>query len=105
MHHRARCLRLFRWISRRAEFAGVPAPIQQPKLVRVLAERAGDYEADIRWGHVLTGFDQDANGVTVHVSGPDGGYQLRAKLPRRRRRRQQHDPQVGRHRFSRDVVV
>jgi 2-polyprenyl-6-methoxyphenol hydroxylase-like FAD-dependent oxidoreductase len=54
-------------------------PIQQPKLVQVLAERAGQYQADIRWGHGLTGFDQDADGVTVHVSGPDGDYELRAK--------------------------
>ncbi len=27
----------------------------------------------------LTGFDQDADGVTVHVTGPDGPYDLRAK--------------------------
>ena len=54
-------------------------PVQQPKLVQVLAERAGQYGADIRWGHPLTGFDQDADGVTVRVSGPDGDYELRAK--------------------------
>ncbi len=54
-------------------------PIQQPKLVQALSERAVQYHADIRWGHGLTGFDQDANGVTVHVSGPDGDYELRAK--------------------------
>jgi 2-polyprenyl-6-methoxyphenol hydroxylase-like FAD-dependent oxidoreductase len=54
-------------------------PVQQPKLVQVLAERAGQYGADIRWGHGLTGFDQDADGVTVRVSGPDGDYELRAK--------------------------
>ena len=54
-------------------------PIQQPKLVQALAERAVQYHADIRWGHGLTGFDQDANGVTVHVSGPDGDYELGAK--------------------------
>ncbi len=54
-------------------------PIQQPKLVQVLAERAGQYRADIRWGHGLTGFEQDADGVAVQVSGPDGDYRLRAK--------------------------
>ena len=54
-------------------------PIQQPKLVQVLAERAGQYEVDLRWGHGLAGFDQDADGVTVRVSGPDGDYELRAK--------------------------
>jgi 2-polyprenyl-6-methoxyphenol hydroxylase-like FAD-dependent oxidoreductase len=54
-------------------------PVQQPRLVQVLADRAGEYDVDIRWGHALTGFDQDADGVTVHVTGPDGVYQLGAK--------------------------
>ena len=54
-------------------------PIQQPRLVQALAERAVQYQADIRWGHGLTGLDQDADGVTVHVSGPDGDYELRAR--------------------------
>jgi 2-polyprenyl-6-methoxyphenol hydroxylase-like FAD-dependent oxidoreductase len=54
-------------------------PVQQPRLVEVLADRAGDYHTDIRWGHALTGFDQDPEGVTVHIAGPDGDYQLRAK--------------------------
>src|SRR5262245_47083718 len=55
----------------RSMFAGFPldlglapesqlfvVPVQQRGLVQVLAERAGEYAADIRWGHVLTGFDQ-----------------------------------------------
>ena len=46
-------------------------PIQQPRLVQGLAERAGEYDVDIRWGHALTGFDQNDDGVTVHVTGPD----------------------------------
>jgi 2-polyprenyl-6-methoxyphenol hydroxylase-like FAD-dependent oxidoreductase len=54
-------------------------PVQQRGLVQVLAERAGEYEADIRWGHALTGFDQHDDGVTVHVAGPDGAYDLTAK--------------------------
>jgi 2-polyprenyl-6-methoxyphenol hydroxylase-like FAD-dependent oxidoreductase len=54
-------------------------PVQQPKLVQVLAERAGQYDADIRWGHGLTGFDQQADGVMVRVTGPDCAYQLTAK--------------------------
>ncbi len=54
-------------------------PIQQPKLVQVLAERAGEYDADIRWGHTLTGFDEHDDSVTVHVSSPDGAYELTAK--------------------------
>ena len=31
-------------------------PVQQPRLVKILAERAGDAGADIRWGHRLDGF-------------------------------------------------
>src|ERR1700758_2374709 len=53
--------------------------VQQPRLVQLLAERAKKLGADIRWGHRLTGFDQRADGVTVHVAGPDGDYQLAAK--------------------------
>ncbi|MBU3060580.1 FAD-dependent monooxygenase [Nocardia sp. NEAU-G5] len=51
-------------------------PVQQRGLVQVLAERAGEYDADIRWGHTVTGFDQHDDGVTVHVAGPDGAYAL-----------------------------
>ena len=54
-------------------------PVQQRGLVHVLAERAGEYDADIRWGHALTAFDQHDDGVTVHVAGPDGAYDLTAK--------------------------
>jgi 2-polyprenyl-6-methoxyphenol hydroxylase-like FAD-dependent oxidoreductase len=54
-------------------------PVQQPRLVRVLAQRAGEYDADIRWAHALAGFEQHDDGVTVHVTGPDGPYDLTAK--------------------------
>jgi 2-polyprenyl-6-methoxyphenol hydroxylase-like FAD-dependent oxidoreductase len=54
-------------------------PVQQRGLVQVLAERAGEYDADIRWGHALTRFDQHDDGVTVHVAGPDGAYDVTAK--------------------------
>ena len=54
-------------------------PVQQPRLVQVLAQRAGEYDVDIRWGHTLTGFDQHADGVTVQVAGPDGAYELVAR--------------------------
>ncbi|MGB8386426.1 FAD-dependent monooxygenase [Mycobacterium sp.] len=54
-------------------------PVQQPRLVQVLAERAVEHDVEIRWSHALAGFDQDADGVTVHVTGPDGPYDLRAK--------------------------
>ncbi len=53
--------------------------VQQPRLVQVLAERSREYGTDIRWGHALTGFDQHADGVTVHVNGPGGAYQLETK--------------------------
>lgn len=53
--------------------------VQQPRLVRVLADRAGEYDVDIRWGHALTSFDQHADGVTVHVAGPDESYALPAR--------------------------
>ncbi len=54
-------------------------PVQQPRLVQVLAERASEYGVDIRWGQALAGFEQDDDGVTVHVAGPDGAYQVRTK--------------------------
>jgi 2-polyprenyl-6-methoxyphenol hydroxylase-like FAD-dependent oxidoreductase len=52
--------------------------VQQPRLVQALAERAGEYGLDIRWSHRLVGFDHRADGVTVHVAGPDGAYELAA---------------------------
>src|SRR6476661_4729741 len=64
------------------DLSSVPAsqlfaiPVQQRGLVQVLAERAGEYDADIRWGHALTGFEQHEDGVTVHVAGPGGTYDL-----------------------------
>src|SRR3984885_2686397 len=54
-------------------------PVQQPRLVHLLAERVRDEGADLRWGHRLVGFDQHADGVVVLVDGPDGPYELPAK--------------------------
>ena len=54
-------------------------PVQQPRLVQILAERVRDDGAYLRWGHRLVGFDQHADGVVVHVDGPDGPYELPAK--------------------------
>jgi len=54
-------------------------PVQQHGLVELLTKRAGEYDIEIRWGHALTGFDQDDDGVTLHVAGPDGAYDLRAR--------------------------
>jgi len=53
--------------------------VPQPKLVRVLADRAGEYDTDVRWGHALAGFVQHADAVTVQVDGPDGSYELTAR--------------------------
>ena len=80
-------------------------PVQQRGLVQVLAERAGEYDADIRWGHFLTGFDQHDDGVTVHVAGPDGAYDLTAKYLVGADGGTSHDTPPRRHRISRDVVV
>ncbi len=67
------------------DFAAVRHPqlftllVGQPRLVQVLIARALEYNADIRWGHALTGFDQAAEGVIMRVAGPDGTYELAAK--------------------------
>jgi 2-polyprenyl-6-methoxyphenol hydroxylase-like FAD-dependent oxidoreductase len=54
-------------------------PVQQPRLVQMLADRVRDSGADLRWGHRLVGFEQHADGVVVHVDGPDGSYDMPAK--------------------------
>jgi 2-polyprenyl-6-methoxyphenol hydroxylase-like FAD-dependent oxidoreductase len=54
-------------------------PVQQQGLVEIFLERAQQYDTEIRWGHAVTGFDQDDNKVTVHVAGPDGAYDLTAQ--------------------------
>jgi 2-polyprenyl-6-methoxyphenol hydroxylase-like FAD-dependent oxidoreductase len=54
-------------------------PVPQPRLAQTLARRAVEHDADLRWGHEFTGFDQDTDGVTVRVTGPDGPYELRPR--------------------------
>ena len=54
-------------------------PVQQPSSFRYWRSGRSEYGVDIRWGHALTGFDQDTDTVTVHVAGPDGPYDLSAK--------------------------
>jgi 2-polyprenyl-6-methoxyphenol hydroxylase-like FAD-dependent oxidoreductase len=67
------------------ELAGVPdsqlfvIPVQQQGLAEVFAQRAGEYDTDLRWGHTMTSFDQHEDGVTVYVDGPDGAYDVTAK--------------------------
>ena len=45
-------------------------PVQQPRLVQILAVRILANGADIRWGHRLVGFEQHGDRVVVHVDGP-----------------------------------
>jgi len=52
--------------------------VPQARIEEVLQERALELGVEIRRGHELAGFTQDADGVTVTLSGPDGEYQLRA---------------------------
>ena len=53
--------------------------VPQPRLVRILADRAAELGARFRWGHAMTGLTQDADGVTVEATGPDGPYRLSAR--------------------------
>lgn len=45
---------------------------------RLLEQRAAELGADIRRGHELVGFTQDADGATVTVRSPEGEYELDA---------------------------
>jgi 2-polyprenyl-6-methoxyphenol hydroxylase-like FAD-dependent oxidoreductase len=54
----------------------VSAP--QPHIVRVLAERAGEFGIEVRWGHEVVELSQDSASVTVTVDGPDGRYDVTA---------------------------
>lgn len=53
--------------------------LPQPRLERVLDERARELGADIRRGHEVVGLRQDDAGVTADVHGPDGAFRVRAK--------------------------
>ena len=54
-------------------------PVQQPRLTETLAQRASAIGVDVRWGHGLRRFTQDAKSVTVEVDGPDGPYDIHAE--------------------------
>ncbi|TDE40580.1 FAD-dependent oxidoreductase [Nonomuraea mesophila] len=53
--------------------------VRQPELEELFEKRALELGARIRRGHELTGFDQDAEGVTVHFEGPAGPRALRTR--------------------------
>ncbi|MQY05346.1 FAD-dependent monooxygenase [Actinomadura macrotermitis] len=63
---------------RESAFTASPAfLIPQDRLEEVLAEHAAGLGVDVRRGHALASFEQDADGVTLTVDGPDGRYGLR----------------------------
>ncbi|WP_280307511.1 FAD-dependent monooxygenase [Nocardia neocaledoniensis] len=53
--------------------------IPQARVEELLAERAGELGAEIRRGHEVVALDQDEEGVTVRVEGPEGAYTLTAR--------------------------
>ncbi|MEV4894251.1 FAD-dependent monooxygenase [Nonomuraea sp. NPDC055795] len=54
-------------------------PVPQLRIEQVLEERAVELGVEIRRGHEITGLTQDGDAVTAEVSGPSGGYRLRAR--------------------------
>ncbi|MET1071692.1 MAG: FAD-dependent monooxygenase [Umezawaea sp.] len=53
--------------------------VQQPRIERLLTDRAVELGADIRRGHTVRDLVQDDDGVELDVVGPDGGHRLRAR--------------------------
>lgn len=53
--------------------------LPQPRLERLLDERARELDTDIRRGHEVVGVSQDDTTVTADVRGPDGPYQVTAR--------------------------
>ncbi|SNV77903.1 acihydroxylase [Mycolicibacter terrae] len=51
-------------------------PVPQPRLVRLLLDRADELGVQVRWGHELTGLYARDDAVTATVSSPDGDYAL-----------------------------
>ena len=54
--------------------------VPQRRIEEMLAARAAELGVEVRRGHELTGLTQDAAGVTVEVSGPDGTYVIGARF-------------------------
>ncbi len=72
-------------------FSGIPVPLDgvadnpvyaemvaQPKLVRLLHDRARELGVEVRWGHEFIDFDDRDDGVAVTIASPAGAYQLAA---------------------------
>lgn len=49
----------------------------QPRLVRLLLERANELGVQVHWGHQLTGLDVRDDAVTLTVGSVDGDYSLK----------------------------
>jgi 2-polyprenyl-6-methoxyphenol hydroxylase-like FAD-dependent oxidoreductase len=77
---------LYQWM-----FSGMSVPLSgmadnpmyalmmsQPRLVRMLDERARELGVDVRWGHELIGVESRPDGVDVSVSTPDETYTVAA---------------------------
>ena len=54
-------------------------PLPQPRLERLLGERARELGAGVRRGHEVAGVSQDDATVTAGVRGPDGPYRVTAR--------------------------
>ncbi|MFG2848051.1 FAD-dependent monooxygenase [Kitasatospora sp. NPDC048296] len=54
-------------------------PVPQHRIEEVLEERALELGVTVRRGCEVSGFTQDATGVTVDLHGPDGARQVRAR--------------------------
>ncbi|GJP12809.1 FAD-dependent oxidoreductase [Mycobacterium marinum] len=51
----------------------------QPRLVRLLEQRASALGVDLRWGDELTGFRCDSQSVVAEVSSPQRSYQISSR--------------------------
>lgn len=52
--------------------------ISQPRLVRLLVERARELGVEVRWGHELIGLRAGADNVEVTIASPEGAYPVSA---------------------------
>jgi len=69
----------FLWLDlESADKADLTYAYPQWRTEQLLEDRARELGVEIRRGHEVTGFAQDADGVTVDVRGEDGLYQVRA---------------------------
>ena len=62
-----------------AEPYGQPLMLPQHLTEAILRERLAELGHAPRYAHALDGFEQDADGVSARVAGPDGGFTVRAR--------------------------